>query len=135
MLIFLERLLVPPISSATQRLSYTTTISTTCYLKRCMFRSKNISLKPTILRCDMGTIGFLLRTMSLVRSMLRLENLMQSDARAANTTPVFSRFLETPLMLMPTCTTTISTTRYMKMRMSRLKNLSLMLTTPRYVTK
>jgi len=80
-----------------------------------MFRSKNISLMPKILRCNMSTIRSSLRTMSLVRSLLRLGNLIQSAARAANTTTVSSRFLETPLMPMLTCTTTISTTRYMKM--------------------
>jgi len=111
MLIFLARLLVPTIFPVTQRLSYTTTIPTTCYSKRCTFRSKNISLMPTILRCDMSTIRFSLCTMSLVR----LGNLIQSAARAANTTTVSSRFLETPLMVMPTFTTTISTTRYIKM--------------------
>jgi len=115
MLIFLARLLVPTIFPATQRLSYTTTIPITCYPKRCMFRSKNISLMPTILRCDMRAIRFSLRTMSLVRSLLRLGNLIQSAARAANTTTVSSRFLETPLMVMPTCTTTIATIRYTKM--------------------
>ena len=117
MLIFLRvaRLLVPTIFPATQQLSYTMTISTACYPKRCMFRSKNISLMPTILRCDMGTIRFSLRTMSFFRSLLRLGNITQPAARATNTTMVSSRVLGTPLMLMPTCTTKISTTRYMKM--------------------